>query len=89
VASPFPLYLRNSGYSHNGRVLPEAADSFVNVAVNCPLCGQTYNSGLDVMITEERDGAMEIISQKHQNSPFCAQDLTSKDVKIKIFTRSA
>ena len=51
---------------------------------DCPLCGQTYSPGLEVMLAHAKEDAIEKVLQKHQTCPFCAQSLIGKNLKIKI-----
>ena len=51
----------------------------------CPLCGQTYSPGLEVMLAHGKDDAIEKVLQKHQTCPFCTQSLAGKEVKVTVF----
>jgi hypothetical protein len=53
--------------------------------LTCPLCGQTYSPGLEVMLAQAKDDAVEKVLQKHQTCPFCCKSLVGLEVKVIVF----
>ena len=51
----------------------------------CPLCGQTYSSGLDVLLAPGKEDAVEMVLQKHQICPFCIKSLVGLEVNVTVF----
>lgn len=51
----------------------------------CPLCGQTYSPGLELILAHTREDAIEKILQEHPTCPFCTQSLVGKEVRVKVF----
>ena len=52
---------------------------------DCPLCGQTYNPGLEVILAHSKEDAIEKILHQHRTCPFCTQCLIGKEVRVKVF----
>jgi ssDNA-binding Zn-finger/Zn-ribbon topoisomerase 1 len=47
-------------------------------ALDCPLCGETYNSGMHVLLAHANDDAIEDVLRKNQTCPMCGEFLVGK-----------
>lgn len=55
----------------------------------CPICKETYNSDREFMLANDREQAVERVTQKHGTCPLCRQSLAGLELDITIFPGDA